>query len=94
MPEQGDRQGTPLRRIRPRPHLIDKLNAGLTGKLTLISAPAGFGKTTLVNEWAMAAEMPIAWLSLDEEDSDPVRFWRYFIAGLQTIHAEFGEQIM
>lgn len=78
----------------PRPHLIDKLNQGLSGKLTLVSAPVGFGKTTLVTEWAMACDMPTAWLSLDEEDSEPVRFWRYFIAGLQTIQAGFGEEIL
>lgn len=78
----------------PRPQIIEKLNQGLSGKLTLISAPAGFGKTTVVNEWAMAVDMPTVWLSLDEEDSDPIRFWRYFIAGLQTIHAGFDEQVL
>ena len=53
----------------PRPHLIEMLNQGLHRKLTLISAPAGFGKTTLVSEWLAGAERPFAWLSLDERDS-------------------------
>lgn len=78
----------------PRPQLTQKLNQGLSGKLTLVSAPAGFGKTTLVNEWVLASDMATVWLSLDEEDSDPVRFLRYVIAGLQTIQAGFGEEIM
>jgi LuxR family maltose regulon positive regulatory protein len=81
----------------PRPHLIERLNEGLHRKLTLISAPAGFGKTTLVSEWvadlrleAMGRAPPpmaIAWLSLDEGDNDPTRFLTYLIAALQTIEA-------
>ena len=51
----------------PRPLLIERLNAGLGGKLTLVSAPAGFGKTTLLSEWAKQSEPPTAWLSLTEE---------------------------
>jgi len=79
-----------------RPRLIERLNEGLHGKLTLISAPAGFGKTTLVSEWVnqraegrnLKAEIPpsnVAWLSLDEGDSDPIRFLTYFVAALQTL---------
>ena len=58
----------PLRRpkVVPRVRLIERLNEGLHGKLTLISAPAGFGKTTLVSEWLASGERPVAWLSLDE----------------------------
>ena len=78
----------------PRPQLIDKLNQGLSGKLSLISAPAGFGKTTLVNEWAMDSDIPAAWLSLDEDDSDPIRFVRYVITSLQTVHADFGAEAL
>jgi LuxR family maltose regulon positive regulatory protein len=70
----------------PRPHLIEGLNAGLHRKLTLVSAPAGFGKTTLVSEWLSGSEFPVAWLSLDESDNDPVRFMAYVIAALK--HAE------
>jgi len=78
-------------RLVPRPRLIERLNAGLQRKLTLISAPAGFGKTTLLSEWASSCRHPIAWLSLDEGDNDPARFWAYLIAALQTIHEGIGE---
>ena len=68
-----------------RPRLIERLNEGLHHKLTLISAPAGFGKTTLVSEWIAGCDRPVAWLSLDEGDNDPARFLTYFIAALQTL---------
>ena len=77
-----------------RPHLIERLNAGLHSKLTLISAPAGFGKTTLVTEWIAADERPVAWLSLDESDNDPVRFLTYIVAALQTIEPQIGAGIL
>jgi LuxR family maltose regulon positive regulatory protein len=72
--------------IVPRPRLIERLDEGLAkgGRLTLVSAPAGFGKTTLVSEWTASCGKPVAWLSLDEGDSDPVRFISYLIATLQT----------
>jgi len=73
-----------------RPRLIDRLNDGLRRKLTLISAPAGFGKTTLVSEWAAGSDWKVAWLSLDEGDSDPARFLSYLVAALQTIEANIG----
>ena len=69
----------------PRPRLIENLNEGLHVELTLISAPAGFGKTTLITEWLQQCDRPAAWLSLDEGDNDPVRFLAYFIAALQRI---------
>jgi LuxR family maltose regulon positive regulatory protein len=79
-----------------RPRLIERLNEGLAmgRKLTLISASAGFGKTTLVSEWIATCERPAAWLSLDEGDSDPVRFISYLIAALQTIKAGIGESLL
>jgi LuxR family maltose regulon positive regulatory protein len=77
----------------PRPHLIEKLNQGLPRKLTLISAPAGFGKTTLVSEWIAEGKRPFAWLSLDERDSELTRFLAYFIAALQTLSPEFGKRV-
>ncbi|NIS83353.1 MAG: LuxR family transcriptional regulator, partial [Anaerolineales bacterium] len=73
------------------PRLIEQLNAGLQRKLTLISAPAGFGKTTLLSEWVAGCGRPVAWLSLDEGDNDPARFLAYLIAALQTVHKELGE---
>ena len=76
-----------------RPRLIERLNAGLLHKrkLTLISAPAGFGKTTLLSEWTRGCERPIAWVSLDKDDNDPTRFWGYFVAALQTVRARIGK---
>ena len=68
-----------------RPRLIERLNAVLHRKLTLISASAGFGKTTLLSEWVAVCEQPVAWLSLDEEDNDPTRFLVYFVSALQTL---------
>ena len=69
-----------------RPHLIEQLNQGLDRKLTLVSAPAGFGKTTLVCHWLQNFQenqaIKVAWLSLDEEDNDPNRFLTYFISAL------------
>jgi LuxR family transcriptional regulator, maltose regulon positive regulatory protein len=75
----------------PRPRLVERLNEGLEGKLTLISAPAGFGKTTLVSEWLVGSQRPVAWLSLDEEDSEPLRFLTYLVAALQTISPNIGK---
>jgi LuxR family maltose regulon positive regulatory protein len=66
-------------RIVLRPRLVERLNEGLAAghRLTLVSAPAGFGKTTLVSEWVAGCGRPVAWLSLDEGDSDPSRFLAY-----------------
>src|SRR5438876_4004680 len=68
-----------------RSRLIERLNEGLQRKLTLISAPAGFGKTRLLSEWVAACERPVAWLSLKEGDSSPTRFLAYLVAAPQTI---------
>ncbi|MCJ7715090.1 MAG: AAA family ATPase, partial [Anaerolineales bacterium] len=78
-----------------RPRLIERLNEGLATnrKLTLISAPAGFGKTTLVSEWVAVCERPVAWLSLDDEDNSPTRFLTYLISALQTLVLSEGERI-
>src|SRR5947209_6802962 len=91
-------------RLRPnvviRPRLLERLNEGLHRKLTLIAAPAGFGKTTLVSEWVEGIERPgarrarTAWLSLDEGDSDPPLFLTYLVAALRTIAATLGEGVL
>src|SRR5438309_715295 len=73
-----------------RARLIEQLNDGLHRKLTLICAPAGFGKTTLVSAWVASGGRPVAWLSLDEGDNDPIRFLTYLVAALQTVAAEVG----
>jgi LuxR family transcriptional regulator, maltose regulon positive regulatory protein len=73
-----------------RPKLYDKLNTGLTRKLILISAPAGFGKTTLLSEWINQLNIPTAWFSIDKADNDPSEFLNYIISGIQNIHKEFG----
>ena len=70
-----------------RPRLVELVNAGLHRKLTLISAPAGFGKTTLLSEWVGVCQRPVAWLSLDEGDNDPARFMAYLVAALETIES-------
>src|SRR3990170_6904687 len=86
----------PRAKIVPRPRLIERLNEGLSSgrKLTLISASAGFGKTTLVSAWVAGCERPVAWLSLDDGDNDPTRFLTYFIAALQTITANIGAGVL
>jgi LuxR family maltose regulon positive regulatory protein len=79
-----------------RPRLIARLDEGLRSghKLTLISAAAGFGKTTLLSAWVgakQASRRQVAWLSLDEGDNDPARFWRYVIAALQAVNPQISE---
>jgi len=66
-----------------RPHLVSRLQQGLDKKLILVSAPAGYGKTTLICEWLVTCRQPNAWVSLDKGDNDPSRFWRYILAALQ-----------
>ncbi len=80
----------------PRAGLIERVNKGLAAgdKLTLVSAPAGFGKTTLVSEWVTGTGRPVAWLSLDEGDNDPARFLAYIIAAMQTIVLEIGAGVL
>lgn len=77
-----------------RPRLIERLNINLNRRLTLISAPAGFGKTTLISEWVTHGGRPTAWLSLDEGDNDPTRFVAYLVAALQTIAAGLGTGVL
>src|SRR5581483_3950519 len=84
----------------PRPQLLVRLDEVLQHKLTLISAPAGFGKTTLLSTWCKirsrtsSSTRSLAWLSLDAGDNDPICFWTYVTAALQRLCPELGEQVL
>jgi LuxR family maltose regulon positive regulatory protein len=82
-----------------RPHLIARLREGLSRKLTLVSAPAGFGKTTLLSEWiqgldSVAPSVSAAWLSLDEGDNELARFLTYIAAALQSAQSDMGRGVL
>jgi len=66
----------------PRPRLVEGLDHGLARGLVLVCAAAGFGKTSLLADWARRGGRPVAWLSLDQGDNDPARFWRHVVAAL------------
>ena len=78
----------------PRPRLLDLLNQSLHCKLTLVSAPAGYGKTTLLCQWLSECSLPYAWLSLDAADNDPTRFLSYLISALQHIEPDLGSSAL
>ena len=84
----------PRQALVARPTLFARLEEGLRQKLTLVSAPAGFGKTTLIAAWARQAEYPVAWLSLDAADDDLARFLAYVVAALQTVDSHLGEEML
>ena len=72
-----------------RARLTDLLWTGMQHRVTLVVAPAGYGKTTLLGEWLStlsAKNWPVAWVSLDAYDNDPLRFWNYIVAALRTVH--------
>jgi LuxR family transcriptional regulator, maltose regulon positive regulatory protein len=77
----------------PRRGLVETLVGATSRKLVLVCAPAGWGKTVLLSEWAASTDedRPFAWVSLDPGDSDPVRFWRYVIGALGVVEAGLGE---
>src|SRR6266487_6133076 len=82
-----------------RERLLTRLDSGLEGKLTLLSAPAGFGKTTVVSQWVADHRKrqhhpPVAWISLDPGDNDPVRFWRYVITACQAFQPGIGQSAL
>ncbi len=68
-----------------------RLKAGLDGQMTLVAAPAGFGKTTLISSWARGVQQPVAWVSLDEADNDPTLFWAYVVSGFQSAYPDGDE---
>jgi LuxR family maltose regulon positive regulatory protein len=84
----------PGNNIVQRSVLCEKLDSGLSRKLILVSAPAGYGKTTLISDWIRQHKIPAAWLSLDNGDNDPTVFLSYIIAGIQTIHGEYGQNAL
>ena len=77
-----------------RPRLLDRLSEGLHKKLTLVSAPAGYGKSTLLGAWVQQAGLPVAWLSLDQDDNDHNRFLLYTISALKQVLPSLGETIL
>src|SRR4028119_2168879 len=80
-----------------RHRLYDRLEEGVKSRLTTVSAPAGFGKTALLSAWRAACineDRLIGWLSLDESDDDPTRFWTYVIAALKKVRPDVGEQAL
>jgi LuxR family transcriptional regulator, maltose regulon positive regulatory protein len=77
-----------------RDRLLSQLDQGLNHKLLLISAPAGFGKTTLLANWAHQTQLPVSWLSLDQRDNDPMRFWSYLVVALQQACHDIGESTL
>ena len=81
----------PRPQVVARPAITTKLQLGVALPLTLVAAPAGFGKTTLVSEWITRSNQPVAWLSLDDEDNDPARFFLYLVAALRSVHPHIGE---
>jgi LuxR family maltose regulon positive regulatory protein len=87
-----------LPRTRPdrlaRSRLFQRLDEGMGRPLVLVCTPAGFGKTTLLADWAADATLPVGWLSLDPDDNEPMRFWRYVVAALDRVVGGLGEQIV
>jgi len=80
-----------------RPRLIDRLRAGRSGKLTVVSAPAGFGQTAVVSAWVAGLREQgtrVAWLSLDAGDSDLARFLTYLVAALRSVQPDLGEGML
>jgi LuxR family maltose regulon positive regulatory protein len=77
-----------------RPRLIRQLDEGLNCNLTMVSAPPGYGKTSSVSAWIAKQSYPCAWLSLDDADNDPIRFWMYIIEAVRTIYNNLGESVL
>lgn len=85
-------------RIRPerlaRSRLIERLNEGMAREVVLVCTPAGYGKSTLLANWAEGSKWPVAWLSLDRGDNDPARFWRYVVAALDRVSGRVNEHVL
>ena len=84
-------------KIVQRTRLVERLRAGMRRKLSLVSAPAGYGKTTLLREWLTVTESlgwPVAWVSLDKEDNRQLQFWAYVLGALQTIEPDLHHDLL
>jgi LuxR family transcriptional regulator, maltose regulon positive regulatory protein len=77
----------------PRPRLLERLAEATALELVLVCTPAGFGKTSLLGDWARRRQRPVAWLSLDEGDNDPARFWRHVAAALDRVRPGVAERV-
>ena len=77
----------------PRPRLTARLDEGLAMGLVLVCAPAGYGKTVLLADWARCSRCPAGWLSLDAGDNDPARFWRHAVAALDRARPGTGDRL-
>ena len=77
-----------------RPRLTERINRGVEGPLTLLLAPAGYGKTSLLIEWTEETELAVAWLTLDPDDDDLIPFFRYVIAAVQTLESGLGDEAL
>src|SRR4051794_5288488 len=77
-----------------RPRLLRLLDRGLERRLTLVSAPAGFGKTTLISAWAAYTSWPVAWLTLSDAERDPVTFLDALVASVRMIAPDFGDGVL
>ena len=84
----GSRPGMVL-----RPRLAEALGEGLSRGLVLVCAPAGYGKTALLADWVRRGRRPVGWLSLDDGDNDPARFWRHAVAALDRACPGIGERV-
>src|SRR5215813_4072390 len=78
----------------PRPRLVSRLDEGLDRELVLVCAPAGYGKTAALADWARRSGRPVAWLSLDAGDNDPVRFWRHVVAAVGPAKPGVAERVL
>jgi LuxR family maltose regulon positive regulatory protein len=77
----------------PRSRLVERLDEGLARGLLLVCAPAGYGKTVLLADWARRGQQPVAWLSLDAGDNDPARFWRHGVAALDRVRPGLARRV-
>lgn len=77
-----------------RPRLLNRINENINKKVLFINAPAGFGKSTLLAEWAAQSDLAVSWVSLDKTENEPVNFLSYLIAGVQSIYSGLGDTIL